>query len=78
MKFIQSKKDGSCFLEFSEEEREIIKNKKGLFLSAASLRHFTNNLVNLAAELHNNFDEDTKHLTTNETTKIAGKYVFIR
>ena len=73
MKFIQSKKDGSCFIEFSEEEREIIKNKKGLFLSAVSLRHFTNNLVNVAAELHKNFDEETKNLTTYDNTKIEGK-----
>ena len=73
MKFIQSKKDGSCFLEFSQEERDIIKNKKGLFLSAVSLRHFSNNLVNIVAELHKNFNEETKNITTYETTKIEGK-----
>jgi len=73
MKILQSKEDGSCLIQFTEEEQQIIKEKGGLRMTAESLKHFSNVLVSIAVGLNRNFDEKTKNLLTFEDTKIEGK-----
>ena len=65
MKILQSKEDGSCLIQFSKEEQEIIKEKGGLKMTAESLKHFSNVLVGI--------DQKTKDLLTFDDTKIEGK-----
>ena len=51
MIFKQNKKDGSCVLEFSKEEIDIINKNKGLYFDETSLKHFGNTLVHMVAQL---------------------------
>ena len=44
------KEDGSCNIEFSEEELKIIAKHKKIFIPAEGLRHFGNALVKMVAE----------------------------
>jgi hypothetical protein len=73
MKILQSKEDGSCLIQFSKEEQEIIKEKGGLKMTAESLKHFSNVLVGIAVDINRNFDQKTKDLLTFDDTKIEGK-----
>ena len=73
MKFIQSSEDGSCVIEFSEEEKKIIQEKSGLYLTAETLKHFGNVLTRIVAEWNFNFNDEIKIKQTNDNTKIEGK-----
>lgn len=72
MEFNQ-KKDGSCILNFSEEEIKIIQKKKKLYFTAETLRHFGNVLMRMVVEFNNNFDIKTSNIITNKDTVIIGK-----
>lgn len=68
----KQKKDGSCTLNFSEEEIEIIKNKKSIHFTAEGLRHFGNVLMAMVIQFNNNFTDEVKNLKTNEETTVTG------
>lgn len=68
----KQKKDGSCTLNFSEEEIEIIKNKKSIHFTAEGLRHFGNVLMAMVIEFNNNFTDEVKNLKTDEETAVTG------
>jgi hypothetical protein len=67
------KEDGSCDIEFSKEELEIIAKHKKIFLSAEGLRHFGNDLVKIVADWNIHFSEDVKKIQSNEETIIKGQ-----
>tara|TARA_Y100001937_G_C7058332_1_gene302508 strand:+ start:57 stop:296 length:240 start_codon:yes stop_codon:yes gene_type:complete len=73
MKFIQSKKDGSCDIVFSDKEIEIINKQKKLVLTDILLRHFGNVLMAMVAKWNFNFKDDVKNEMTYEDTVIEGK-----
>lgn len=64
------KKDGSCTLNFSEEEIKIIKNKKSIHFTAEALRHFGNILMAMVIKFNDNFDEKTKNMMSYENQEI--------
>ncbi len=66
MDFRQNPKDGSCDLNFSDEEIKIIIKHKKIHFDAMSLRHFGNCLIRMVAEWNMNFNDDIKNLSTNE------------
>jgi hypothetical protein len=62
--------NGSCDIEFSEEEVKIISKKKSIHLSEESLRHFGNNLVKIVADWQVKLSAEVKNKRTNENTEI--------
>jgi hypothetical protein len=73
MIFKQYGKDGSCDIEFSKQEINIIKKNKKLHLPAETLKHFSNTLIRIVGDWHAYFDKKIKDKETNEFTKIEGK-----
>jgi hypothetical protein len=73
MNFRQSDKDGSCDINFSDQEIEIIKKHKKLHFDAVTLRHFGNNLVMMVAQFNSNFKEELKQTQTFVEDIIEGK-----
>jgi hypothetical protein len=65
--------NGSCDIEFSKEEIEIINKKRKLHLSDEALKHFGNNLVKMVADWQVKFNEDVSSKQTFSDTKIEGK-----
>jgi hypothetical protein len=65
--------DGSCDIEFSKEELNILSKKEKLHLSAENLRHFGNNLIRIVSDWNIKFNEKLKNKETFESTKIEGK-----
>jgi hypothetical protein len=65
--------DGSCDIEFSKEELNIIFKKEKLHLSAENLRHFGNNLVKIVSDWNTKFNENLQNKNTFEYTKINGE-----
>jgi len=72
MKFKQYP-DGSCDLEFSKEEIQIINKKEKLYFSDVMFRHFGNELVSMVTTWNEKFNEETKNKMTFKNTKIEGK-----
>ena len=70
---IRQKEDGSGDIVFTEEEIKIINDNKKIYLSAESLRHFTNRLIKLVADLQFKFKDEIKTLQTNYDSEIIGK-----
>ncbi len=68
MKFNQYK-DGSCDINFSEEEIKIINKYKKVHFTAEGLRHFGNSLMKMVVEFNANFSEEVKNLQTNPKNK---------
>ena len=56
--------DGSCDIEFSEDEIKMLNEKKKIFLDATSFRNFGNLLIKMVAEWQTKFDDKVKNLTT--------------
>ena len=56
------KKDGSCDLCFNEDEIKVLNKYKKLHLSPVFVRHFSNTLFKIAADLTLNLDEKTQKL----------------
>jgi len=72
MKFIQYE-NGSCDIEFSEEEIKILNEKRKLHLSDENLRHFGNNLVRIVSDWQLKFKPEIANKTTFDDTNIEGK-----
>lgn len=65
--------DGSCDIEFSEEEINIINKNSKLKLSSEHLRHFGNHLVKIVSDWNLKFNKDIANLDTKMDTIIEGK-----
>jgi predicted nuclease of restriction endonuclease-like RecB superfamily len=65
--------DGSCDIEFSEEEINIINKKNKLHLTDLMLRHFGNKLVEIVANWNIKFSKKTYETLSYEDTKIKGE-----
>jgi len=65
--------NGSCDIEFSKEEIEILNKKNKLHLPQESLKHFSNYMIKIITDWSIKFDEKTKELMTNEDTNIDTK-----
>ena len=72
MKFKQYE-NGSCDIEFSKEEIEILNKEGKIHLSDESLRHFGNNLVKMVADWNMKFNEKITSLQTFTDTEIKIK-----
>ena len=60
MKIIQSKKDGSGFIHFTQDEIAIINEKKGIYLNSIGLRQFSNQSVKLAVDVNEQIPEENR------------------
>jgi len=67
------KEDGSCDIEFTEQELKIIAKHKKIFLPAEGLRHFGNALVKMVADWNMHFNKDVKELLTDSKTVVEGQ-----
>tara|TARA_E500000318_G_scaffold7883_2_gene7258 strand:- start:3224 stop:3439 length:216 start_codon:yes stop_codon:yes gene_type:complete len=67
MKFVQHK-DGSCDLKFSFRERINLLIRGKVIFTPTNFKHFSNNFMKMLMDWHNNFDEETKKLTTESQT----------
>jgi hypothetical protein len=56
--------NGSCDIEFSKEEINIINKNKKLHLSDDNLKHFGNNLVKIVMEWQLKFNQKTQDMKT--------------
>jgi Asp-tRNA(Asn)/Glu-tRNA(Gln) amidotransferase C subunit len=66
-------KNGSCDIEFSDEEIKIILKNSKLHLSDEALKNFGNNLMKIIVEWQSNFKEDIKNKPTFKNTEIKGE-----
>lgn len=64
MKFIQSKKDGSAEIVFSDEEIEILKKYKKLTFTPEGFKDFSTNLVGICSEFYLNFQKNVQDKQT--------------
>jgi hypothetical protein len=65
--------NGSCDIEFSEEEINILIKNKKLHLSDENLRHFGNNLVKIVMDWQLKFKKDVVNKETFAHTKIKAE-----
>ena len=65
--------DGSCDIEFSKEEIEIINKKQKLHMPAETLKHFGNILVAIVSFWNDQFNDEIKNKQTFINTEIKGK-----
>jgi len=65
--------DGSCDIEFSKEEIEIINKKQKLHMPAETLKHFGNTLVAIVSFWNDQFNDEIKNKQTFINTEIKGK-----
>jgi hypothetical protein len=72
MKFKQYE-NGSCDIEFSKEEIEILIKKGKIHLSDESLKHFGNNLIKIVSDWNIKFNEKIASLHTFTDTEIKTK-----
>ena len=63
MDFYQ-KKDGSCTLEFTDTEKEIIAKQGKFIFTPTALRHFGNKLMNMVVEWNRRLPDDVKGIET--------------
>jgi hypothetical protein len=70
MKFIQYDNDGSCDLNFSEEEIKIIVKNKKVHFTPEALRDFGNCLTHMVARWNLNFNEELKNKITDNNSVI--------
>lgn len=73
MKFIQSKKDGSCEIIFSEEEIKIINKNKKIYFPQETLKRFGDVIYRMVWDWHNYFSDKVKLQMSDEYMKIEGK-----
>lgn len=66
-------KDGSCDIEFSKEEINILSNKQKLHLSSEALHHFSNQFIKICFEFKEKEKEDLKTKLTYDDTEIITK-----
>ena len=72
MKFKQYE-NGSCDIEFSEKEINILSKNKKLHLSDEALKHFGNYLIKIVMDWQLKFNEDLVNKQSFTDTKIEGK-----
>lgn len=65
--------NGSCDIEFSKEEINIIKKKKKLHLSDECLRHFGNFLVKVVSDWQLKFNKEVANKQSYTDSIIEGK-----
>jgi hypothetical protein len=65
--------NGSCDIEFSEEEIKILSERKKLHLSDENLKHFANNLIKIVSDWQYKFNKKVSEQKTFENTKINVK-----
>jgi hypothetical protein len=65
--------NGSCDIEFSDEEIDTLIKKRKLHFSDEYLKHFGNNMVRIVSEWNMKFNEKLKNKETNEYSKMEGK-----
>jgi hypothetical protein len=65
--------DGSCDIEFSQNEIKILNEKGKLHFSDENLKHFGNNLVKMVMDWQLKFKEDVANKQTFKETKINTK-----
>ena len=65
--------NGSCDIEFSKEEIEILSKKGKLHLSDEALRHFGNVIMSIVVEWQGKFKKDVAEKVTYTSTKIDGQ-----
>lgn len=63
-------KNGSCDIEFSEEEIKILNEKGKIHLSDEGLRHFGNMIVKIVMDWQLNFNEEISKKQTFTDSKI--------
>jgi hypothetical protein len=73
MQFRQNKNDGSCDINFSDEEIEIIKKHKKIHINAISFKHFSNCFIRMVMEWQENFNGDIKNMATNAYDVVEGE-----
>jgi len=56
--------NGSCDIEFSKEEINIINKNKKLHLSDENLKHFGNNLIKIVMEWQLKFNQKIQNIKT--------------
>jgi len=67
MKFLQNHKDGSCEMEFSEEEIKTISKNKKLYFTPETLKIFGNVLMKIVVDWNSHFNSDLQEkLNTGE------------
>lgn len=71
--YFKQKKDGSCILHFEEKEIDIIKEKKQIYFTAETLRHFGNALMKMVIDFNKRFPEEVKNLCTDDLTNVIGE-----
>lgn len=71
--YFRQKKDGSCILHFEDEEVNIIKEKKQIYFTAESLKHFGNTLVKIVMEFNDNLPEEVKELMSDDNSQVKGE-----
>ena len=65
--------NGSCDIEFSKEEINILVKKGKLHLSDETLKHFGNNIIKIVADWQIQFKKEIADKQTTIYTKIEGK-----
>jgi hypothetical protein len=65
--------DGSCDIEFSQNEIKILNEKGKLHFSDENLKHFGNNLVKMVMDWQLKFKENVANKQTFKETKINTK-----
>lgn len=65
--------NGSCDIEFSKEEIEILSKKGKLHLSDEYLKHFGNHLVKIVMDWQEKFNEEIVNKKTYPNTEVKGK-----
>ena len=65
--------NGSCDIEFSKEEIEIISKKGKIHLTDENLKHFGNNLIKIVSDWHFKFNDELKNKMTYKNSEIKGE-----
>jgi hypothetical protein len=72
MKFKQFE-DGSCDIEFNDEEIKYISKNKKLHLTNVFFKHFANYLFKIIVDWQEKFPKEIKTLTTEEEQEIKSE-----
>ncbi len=70
--FFKQHDDGSCDLNFSEEEVKILSKHKKLHFTPEVLKHFGNCLVNMVWTFNTKLGPEVKDLMTNDDSVAEG------
>lgn len=65
--------NGSCDIEFSKEEIEILNKEGKIHLTDESLKHFGNHLVKMVSDWNMKFNDKVANLQTFKNTEVKTK-----